>query len=52
MWVHQTISAIWGNRLHSKGPVKGQITRLKLLRHQGYGRAGVLLLRHRVMPAA
>jgi len=36
----------------SNGPVEGQITRLKLLKRQGYGRAGVLLLRQRAMPAA
>ncbi len=36
----------------SNGPVEGQVTRLKLLKRQGYGRAGVPLLRQRVMPAA
>jgi transposase len=36
----------------SNGPVEGQITRLKLLKRQGYGRAGFPLLRQRVMPAA
>ena len=36
----------------SNGPVEGQITRLKLLKRQGYGRAGVPRLRQRVMPAA
>jgi transposase len=36
----------------SNGPVEGQINRLKLLKRQGYGRAGVKLLRQRVMPAA
>src|SRR5262252_4929561 len=29
----------------SNGPVEGQITRLKLLKRQGYGRAGFPLLR-------
>jgi transposase len=36
----------------SNGPVEGQITRLKLLKRQGYGRAGVPLLRQRVRQAA
>jgi len=36
----------------SNGPVEGQITRLKLLKRQGYGRAGFPLLRQRVMSAA
>jgi transposase len=36
----------------SNGPVEGQITRLKLLKRQGDGRAGFPLLRQRVMPAA
>jgi transposase len=35
----------------SHGPVEGHITRLKLLKRQGYGRAGVGLLRQRVMQA-
>ncbi len=35
----------------SNGPVEGHITRLKLLKRQGYGRAGVGLLRQRVMQA-
>jgi transposase len=33
----------------STGPVEGQITRLKLLKRQGYGRAGFALLRQRVL---
>ena len=33
----------------SQGPVEGQIHRLKLLKRQGYGRAGFELLRHRVL---
>jgi transposase len=33
----------------SNGPVEGQINRLKLLKRQGYGRAGVGLLRQRMM---
>jgi transposase len=36
----------------SNGPVEGQITRLKLLKRQGYGRAGFVLLRQRVRQAA
>jgi transposase len=36
----------------SNGRVEGQITRLKLLKRQGYGRAGSTLLRQRVLQAA
>jgi transposase len=36
----------------SNGPVEGQVTRLKLLKRQGYGRAGFPLLRQRVRQAA
>jgi transposase len=36
----------------SNGPVEGQITRLKLLKRQGYGRAGFPLLRQCVGQAA
>ena len=36
----------------SNGPVEGQITRLKWLKRQGYGRAGFPLLRQRVLQAA
>jgi transposase len=35
----------------SNGPVEGHIHRLKLLKRQGYGRAGVALLRQRVVQA-
>jgi transposase len=35
----------------SNGPVEGHINRLKLLKRQSYGRAGVGLLRQRVMQA-
>jgi transposase len=35
----------------SNGPVEGQINRLKLLKRQSYGRAGVGLLRQRLMQA-
>jgi transposase len=34
----------------SNGPVEGQINRLKTLRRQMYGRAGVDLLRARLLP--
>jgi transposase len=34
----------------SNGPVEGHINRLKMLRRQMYGRAGVELLRARVLP--
>lgn len=34
----------------SHGPVEGQVNRLKLLKREGYGRAGVRLLRQRLMP--
>ena len=33
----------------SNGPVEGQVNRLKLLKREGYGRAGVRLLRQRLM---
>jgi len=36
----------------SNGPVEGQSTRLKLLKRQGYGRAGFPLLRRRLLQAA
>jgi transposase len=36
----------------SNGPVEGQITRLKLLKRQSYGRAGSALLRQHVLQAA
>jgi hypothetical protein len=35
----------------SQGPVEGQITRLKLLKRQSYGRAGFTLLRQRLLQA-
>jgi len=34
----------------SNGPVEGQINRLKALKRQMYGRAGVELMRARVLP--
>jgi transposase len=36
----------------SNGPMEGQITRLKLLKRQGYGRASFALLRQRVLQVA
>jgi transposase len=36
----------------SSGQAEGQITRLKLLKRQSYGRAGLDLLRRRVLIAA
>lgn len=33
----------------SNGPVEGHVNRLKLLKREGYGRAGVRLLRQRLM---
>src|SRR5262249_60494763 len=35
----------------SNGPVEGHVNRLKLLKRQGYGRAGIALLRQRVLQA-
>jgi transposase len=35
----------------SNGPVEGQVNRLKMLKRQMYGRAGLLLLRKRAMAA-
>lgn len=34
------------------GPVEGHINRLKLLKRQAYGRAGLSHLQHRFLPAA
>ena len=36
----------------STGPVEGQITRLKLMKRIGYGRAGLALLRARILGCA
>jgi len=36
----------------STGPVEGQITRLKLIKRQGYGRCGLDTLKRRFLPAA
>jgi transposase len=43
--VKQAITSRWSN-----GPVEGHINRLKMLKRQMYGRAGVELLRARVLP--
>jgi transposase len=45
--IHAGLTLPWSN-----GPVEGQITRLKLLKRQGYGRAGFALLRQRVLQVA
>ena len=34
----------------SNGPVEGQVNRLKTIKRQMYGRAGIELLRARLMP--
>ena len=39
-------------RRHSNGQTEGQVTRLKLIKRQGYGRAKFDLLRKRVLRAA
>ena len=36
----------------SNGPVEGHVNRLKMIKRQMYGRAGFVLLRARVLPAA
>jgi transposase len=41
------LTLVWSN-----GPVEGQVTRLKRLKRQGYGRAGFALLRQRVLQTA
>jgi transposase len=43
--VQSAISKPWSN-----GPVEGHITRLKMLKRQMYGRAGIELLRARLLP--
>jgi transposase len=37
--------------IYSNGQVEGQINKLKLIKRQGYGRAGFPLLRQRVLHA-
>ena len=43
--VELAVSEPWSN-----GPVEGQLNRLKMLKRQMYGRAGVELLRARLLP--
>jgi transposase len=43
--VRAGLSLIWSN-----GPTEGFIHRLKLIKRQAYGRAGVDFLRHRILP--
>ena len=45
--VEAAVSQRWSN-----GPVEGQINRLKMLKRQMYGRAGVELLRAHLLPDA
>ena len=45
--VRAALTTPWSN-----GQTEGQVTRLKLLKRQMYGRAGLDLLRHRVLLAA
>jgi transposase len=37
---------------YSTGPVEGHINRLKLIKREAYGRAGLSYLQHRFLPAA
>ena len=50
--LRQDLSAVEGAMTErwSNGPVEGQVNRLKTLRRQMYGRAGVELLRARLLP--
>jgi len=43
--VEAAVSEPWSN-----GPVEGQLNRLKMLKRQMYGRAGIELLRARLLP--
>jgi transposase len=43
--VRAGLSLVWSN-----GPTEGYVHRLKLLKRQAYGRAGVDLFRHRMLP--
>jgi hypothetical protein len=43
--VEAAVSERWSN-----GPVEGQLNRLKMLKRQMYGRAGIELLRARLLP--
>jgi transposase len=50
--VRQDVTAVEGavTEPWSNGPVEGHINRLKMLRRQMYGRAGVAVLRARLLP--
>ena len=50
--IKQDLSAVESaaGKKSSHGPVEGQINQLKALKRQTYGRAGVALLRARVLP--
>jgi len=43
--VEAAVSEPWSN-----GPVEGQLNRLKMLKRKMYGRAGIELLRARLLP--
>lgn len=45
--VHAAVTQTWSN-----GPVEGHVNRLKMIKRQMYGRAGLVLLRARVLNAA
>lgn len=45
--VRAALMTLWSN-----GPVEGQVNRLKVIKRQMYGRAGLRLLRARVVNAA
>ena len=45
MAVEAAVTERWSN-----GPVEGQVNRLKTIKRQMYGRAGVELLRARLIP--
>jgi hypothetical protein len=45
--VRAGLSLVWSN-----GPTEGFIHRLKLIKRQAYGRAGVDFLRHRILPSS
>ena len=51
MFVRDTSYGV-SSHFPSCGSVEGHVNRLKLLKRQSYGRAGVRLLRQRVMQAA
>lgn len=50
---HDRMAVLAGIELRwSTGPVEGQITRVKLIKRKGYGRAGFALLKARILGAA